>query len=114
MYGYVANFRGDSTYYMCSNPDVGSTEQELINIFEHQIYAFYLHERIIPQCQSHYSIQFIAARSSEKQSKLSISISGSRSPKITLSICINQLVRCGVISAENVSLEDPVCSHFLL
>ena len=29
----------ESTYYKCSNPDV-STEQELINIFEHKIYSF--------------------------------------------------------------------------
>ena len=28
----------ESTYYKCSNTDVGSTEQELINILEHKIY----------------------------------------------------------------------------
>ena len=32
--------RNDSTYYKCSNTDVGSTKQELIIIFEHKIYQF--------------------------------------------------------------------------
>ena len=28
----------ESTYYKCSNTDVGYTDQELINILEHKIY----------------------------------------------------------------------------
>ena len=32
----------EPTSYKCSNPDVGSTEQELINVFEHKIYTFYI------------------------------------------------------------------------
>ena len=32
----------DYTYYKCPNPDVGSAEQELINIFEHKLYLFYI------------------------------------------------------------------------
>ena len=31
-----------STYYKCSDPDIGSTEQELINIFKHKVYTFYI------------------------------------------------------------------------
>ena len=31
-----------STYYKCSNNDIGSTEQKLINIFEHEVYTFYI------------------------------------------------------------------------
>ena len=34
--------RSESDYYKCSNPNVGSTEQELIDIFEHKIYSFLL------------------------------------------------------------------------
>ena len=35
--------KGESTYYKCSNIGVGSIEQELINIFKHKIYSFYIH-----------------------------------------------------------------------
>ena len=30
----------DTTYYKLSNPEVGSTKQELINSFENKIYTF--------------------------------------------------------------------------
>ena len=30
----------DSMYYNLSNTDIGSTEQELINILEHKVYTF--------------------------------------------------------------------------
>ena len=45
---------------------------------------------------------------------MSVSLSGSPSYKITLSILSNQLVHCGVIYVENISLEDLVRYHFLL
>ena len=32
----------ESTYYNFSNIGVESTEQELINIFKHKVYSFYM------------------------------------------------------------------------
>ena len=95
---------------MCPNPDVGSTEQELINISEHKIYKFDIHWWVISQRRSHSIIWFIVVRSREERPKLSVSVSGSRSPQVTLSISINQLVHFGLISTDNMSLEDPVWS----
>ena len=34
------NTTQEYTYYKCSYPDVGYTEQELINVFEHKIYSY--------------------------------------------------------------------------
>ena len=33
----------DSTYYMCSNTNIVSIEQEPINTDEHKIHTFYIH-----------------------------------------------------------------------
>ena len=32
----------NSIYYKCSNPDIGSIEQELIKMLEHEVYTFYI------------------------------------------------------------------------
>ena len=42
----LPNASVESTYYNCSNSDIGSTEQELINIFEHKVYTFYTFKSI--------------------------------------------------------------------
>ena len=44
--------------------------------------------------------------------KLLVSFYGSLSPKLIFSVTINQLDCFGLISMENVSLEDPIWSHF--
>ena len=62
-----APFHGvDSTYYKFSNTEVGSTKQELVNIFKHIIYLFYIHVLVTSHCQSHLIIQFNAAQPSEQ------------------------------------------------
>ena len=53
-------------------------------------------------------------RPSKQHPKFSVSVSGSCSTKIMFLIPTNQFVSCGVISTENVILEDLVGSHFTL
>ena len=39
---WITVFWPDSTYYKCSNTDVGSTEQEIMKKIEHKVYTFYI------------------------------------------------------------------------
>ena len=56
----------------------------------------------------------MAVQPSDQWSKLLVSLSVSTSSKPTFSILTNQLVRCGVTSIDNVSLENMVRSLFPL
>ena len=85
-----------------SNSDVGSTEQELINIFKHKIYSFCVYRWLIFHRQSHSIIQFIAACFSKKWPKLLVLVSVSHYSKLKFSITINQLVRFWLIYMDNV------------
>ena len=72
----------------------------------------YIYLWVIFQHQSHSTILFIAAHSSEECPKLLVLVSGSCSPGLGFSIPTNKLVHFGLIYMENKSLEDPVWSHF--
>ena len=102
------------TYYKCSNTYVGYTEQELIKMFKHKVYAFYIHLQVISPCPSHFIIQFISVGPRNKRTKLLVLFSGFCYSKITFSIVTNLLLRYGVISIETMSLEYLVGSQFPL
>ena len=51
--------QSESTYYKYSNPDIGSTQKELIKVFKHKVYTFNINLYVISSCQSHFIIQFI-------------------------------------------------------
>ena len=83
------------TYHMCSNTDVGSTEQELVSIFENKIYSFYIHVSVTSKLCSHSSIQLISSYSIQEHMKFSLSSSDFPSTYVMFYISVNQLVHQG-------------------
>ena len=75
-----------------------------INIFEHRIYSFYIHLLLTSHQPSHFIIQFNAARPSEKCQNLSVSLSGSRPPKLSVSTYINPKRSNGLVVMETDGL----------
>ena len=69
---------------------------------------------VISTRRAHFIVQFITVPPSKQHQKLLVLFSGSRFYKLAFSVLTDQLVRCGVLSVEDVSLEDLVGYHFPL
>ena len=87
---YLMEWTRESNYYRSSNTNVGSTEQEIMNISKHKSYIFYNNLLLFPSRQSHFIIPFIAVQHSKQQLKLPVTFSGYCSSKVTLILFINK------------------------
>ena len=83
------SIKQDLNYYNLKNFILKKTSMNLINIFEHKVYSFWIHLWFTSICPLHFIAQFTAAWPSNKSPKLLVSFFVFCPPKISVSTAIN-------------------------